>query len=294
MSGRDMTAAPVSERAAGGGLRAFLQTSYLGRLLLIPYRIAVALRNHRTGIGAILRWSVTSREHTNFTYGMTDTSLRYLADTVAIVAGIPVAEAEAYLREPAADAALIAHVVDTTRASPYRYIADARCEFGRRIGWYAIVRAMKPETVVETGIDKGLGAVLLCRALLRNTEEGRPGRYYGTDINPKAGYLLTGPFAGPGRILYGDSIASLKALDRRIDVFVNDSDHSADYEYAEYQAVAAKLSERAIVIGDNAKHTDRLERFARETGRRFLYFAETVADHWYAGEGIGFAWRERG
>lgn len=46
--------------------------------------------------------------------------------------------------------------------------------------WYAIARSIKPKILVETGVDQGMGAVVLCAALAR--------RYYGTDINSDAGY----------------------------------------------------------------------------------------------------------
>lgn len=52
------------------------------------------------------------------------------------------------------------------------------------------MRATKPAVVVETGVDKGLGSCLLSAALTRNSEDEHPGYFYGTDINPKVGYLL--------------------------------------------------------------------------------------------------------
>ena len=52
-------------------------------------------------------------------------------------------------------------------------------------------------------------SVLLCCALLENREEGYEGRFFGTDINPEAGYLLSGIYSGVGKIIYGDSIQSL-------------------------------------------------------------------------------------
>jgi hypothetical protein len=45
-------------------------------------------------------------------------------------------------------------------------------------------------------------------------------------------------------ILYGDSIESLAKLDESIDLFINDSDHSAEYEAREYITVGPRLSER--------------------------------------------------
>jgi predicted O-methyltransferase YrrM len=161
--------------------------------------------------------------------------------------------------------------------------------FGRRVGWYALVRALKPRVVVETGIEKGLGAMVLCAALQRNAEQGHPGRYYGTDIDPSAGMLLCEPYSSIGKILYGDSIESLQALAPPIDLFINDSDHSAEYEAREYRTIAPKLSERAIIVGDNAHVTDELLKFSRENGRHFLFFREEPANHWYLGAGIGLS-----
>ena len=94
--------------------------------------------------------------------------------------------------------------------SPQKEYADLRVDFGRRLGWYAFARTMKPKIIVETGVDKGIGSVLLCSALLKNKEEGFEGRFFGTDINPEAGYLLNGKYAEVGKILYGDSINTFR------------------------------------------------------------------------------------
>ena len=150
---------------------------------------------------------------------------------------------------------------------------------------------MKPRVVIETGVDKGLGASLLCSALQRNVAEGFPGRYYGTDINPHAGRLFTAPYTEFGEILYGDSITTLAALDVQIDLFINDSDHSADYESREYETILPKLSARAIILGDNAHVADALADFSRTRGRQFLFIREEPLDHWYLGAGIGVSFK---
>lgn len=155
-----------------------------------------------------------------------------------------------------------------------------------------MVRAKKPKVVVETGVDKGLGSCVLAAALLKNRAEGHDGHLYGTDIDPEAGFLLNGRYAEVGEVLYGDSIESLIALDETIDVFINDSDHSADYEGREYETISEKLADDAVILGDNAHETDRLFQFAQASGRKFLYFGELPADHWYSGGGIGFAYRD--
>lgn len=237
----------------------------------------------------ILKWGFQSREDTNFTYLLTDTSILYLASTLNVVTNAPVQEIMGYIQEVQTNQALRDHILQKTRESAYKLVADERVEFGRRLGWYALVRIMKPRVVVETGVDKGLGAVLLCAALLRNRTEGHPGQYYGTDIAPKAGYLLDAPYTEVGKVLYGDSIESLTKLEKPIDLFINDSDHSAEYEYREYQTIKDNLGPQAIILGDNSHETDKLAKFSLEAGRRFLYFHEFPSGHWYPGGGIGIS-----
>ena len=140
-------------------------------------------------------------------------------------------------------------------------------------------------------MDKGLGSCVLTAALMRNNQGGSPGYYYGTDINPRAGYLLCGEYAKHGRILYGDSIESLRVLQEPIDLLINDSDHSAEYEMREYETVAPKLSHRAVILGDNSHITDRLRVFAQTSGRKYVFFHEKPRQHWYPGGGIGVAFR---
>lgn len=237
-------------------------------------------------------WSILrTGEFHNFTYELTDASLRYLAETISVVTAKPAHEIVGYIREAMKDEELEAHLrlmmKSRNRSGAGQSVA---MPFGRRLGWYAIARAIKPKVIVETGVERGHGSVLLCSALLHNKIEGFPGRYFGTDINPKAGFLLAGKYADVGKILYGDSIQSLEALTETVDLFINDSDHSDDYEAREYRVIAGKLAADAIILGDNAHETDKLALFASESGRRFLFFKEVPKNHWYPGAGIGIAY----
>jgi len=155
--------------------------------------------------------------------------------------------------------------------------------------WYAITRIIKPKILVETGVDQGVGAVVLCAALARNDAEGHPGRYYGTDINPNAGYFLQPPYAEYGTILYGDSIKSLEGFSEPVDLFINDSDHSEAYEQAEYELIKAKLSPLAILLGDNSHVSSKLAEFSIREGRKFVFLFEEPANHWYRGGGVGIS-----
>jgi hypothetical protein len=273
-------------RALGRGLKARFYP-----VTLFWYRVRYVGRYVGTRAQRAIVWLVSSRESSNFTYDLTPRNERHLAEMLAIVTGQAPEQLMAYIRELHDDAELKRAVSGQVAALGSNSGIDPTARFGRRVGWYALVRAMKPAVVVETGVEKGLGAVVLCAALLRNAQEGRPGRYFGTDIDRGAGALFVAPYNSAGAILYGDSIESLTALDVAVDLFINDSDHSADYEAREYLVIAPKLSEGAVVIGDNAHVTDALLRFSQESDRRFLFFREEPADHWYPGAGIGFSFK---
>ncbi|MEM1269266.1 MAG: class I SAM-dependent methyltransferase [Bacteroidota bacterium] len=267
------------------------RTPVLGPVLMGVYRSSIAARYLARPLRHVPQWLAQSSEYTNFTYDLTATNKRYLAAFVAQATGIPRPTVAQYIAEIDEDAALRAHIVSATQASVERAFSDDTGFLAKRLGWYALARITKPRIVVETGVEKGLGACVMATALSRNAAEGSPGHYYGTDIQPRAGYLFTEPYNKVGEILYGDSIESLRGLDETVDLFINDSDHSAEYEAAEYQTIKSKLSDRAWIIGDNAHVTDNLLNFADANGWAFSFFAEEPANHWYPGGGIGLAWR---
>jgi len=238
----------------------------------------------------IFKWTIQSKEDTNYTYFITDDSKLNIANAVAIATNAPVEQVIQYMEEAEGDIELKDQILKATKASDLTNFSDNEVRYGRRLGWYAAVRVMKAKVVIETGIDKGLGSVLLSSAILRNQAEGHPGRYYGTDINLKAGYLLSGKYKESGEILYGDSIESLKEFKQEIDLFINDSDHSADYEYNEYITIKHLLSKKGIILGDNSHCTDKLAKFSMEEGRHFLFINEVPKNHWYPGAGIGISY----
>ncbi|MBY0430796.1 MAG: class I SAM-dependent methyltransferase [Rhodospirillales bacterium] len=250
-------------------------------------RFRFAMSYYDATLQHILRWVYESVGNDNFTYPLTPRCMQYLAFFVAAVTRKPVDEIRGYLTELDGDQQIRDY---------YRTVFDLKLspispEFnpGRRLGWYAVVRALKPRVVVETGVNAGLGALTLAAAILRNRAEGFPGTYYGTDIWPDAGSLLRDRYAEAGRVLYGDSLQSLAALEETVDLFINDSDHSSEYEAREYRIIEPKLSPGAVILGDNAHATDSLVQFAYATGRQFLFFREEPAEHWYPGGGIGAA-----
>jgi hypothetical protein len=271
--------------------RQFVRSSFIGRVLLVPWRLWCALKTTMKPVWTGIRWAFVSREHYNYTYNLQPMSVEYLVALLSVITGKSQREISGYIHEAEGDQRLKDHIIGETMKSPERHVADAEVRFGRRLGWYALVRALKPRVVVETGVDKGLGSCLLVSALQRNAAEGQPGKLIGIDINPNAGYLIQPPYDQPCQMVYADSLATLAGLKESVDVFIHDSDHSPEFETKEYESVTSKLSPQAVVVSDNAAHTDRLLRWARGTGKEFLYYAEKPAGHWWPGEGIGVAFQ---
>lgn len=274
--------------ALGRKLPAGLRTK-LKKLFRRQFRRSIAMGYYREPLEIIDKWVRLDKETSNFYYKLTPLNRDQLAQVIASVTGESYDRIVGYFDELEGDAELRGHLEKALRGT--RYGEDIEIEYSRRLGWYAFVRVLKPQVVVETGVDHGVGSCVLASALLRNIEEGHEGKYYGTEIRVEAGQLFSGKYASAGKILYDDSITSLRNLEEKIDLFVNDSDHSGDYEYQEYLTVADKLSERAVILGDNAHVTDSLSRFSRESGRKFVFFAEKPAGHWYPGAGIGISYK---
>ncbi|MGC5050452.1 O-methyltransferase [Micromonospora sp. DT48] len=272
-------------------LRRAIARTRLASVAAFPKRLVTVARHDAKVLRTSARWLVASREHHNYTYELTKLSRSHLAWFVSVVCELPVKQVRGYLNEIESDDALREHIRSTIAGAARRGLADQQVRYARRIGWYAIVRARRPKHIVETGVDKGLGSCVLAAALLRNAAEGHPGRVSSIDINPEAGYLArTAPWSEVIDLVIGDSVESITALDRPVDLFLHDSDHSRAYERREFAAVEPKLAPGAMLLTDNVTHTNVLAEHAERTGRRFLAFRETPANHWYPGDGIGVAW----
>lgn len=235
-----------------------------------------------------IRWVPMKTEYSNFYYSITEANRGDLANLISVISNIPATEIENYFEEIENNA----EVNEKLRMfkDSDSNLRDSQLALGRRIGWYALVRALKPKVVVETGVHHGLGALTLISALRKNIEDGFAGHYFGTDISLSAGGLVKGSLGSVGEILYGDSLESLTKLqDKSIDLFINDSDHSVEYEAKEYELLLAKGSESLVILGDNSHATSALREFSRRNERDFIFFKEIPVNHFYPGAGIGFS-----
>lgn len=201
-------------------VREFFKYTAIGRLVLMPARLVkVAGPYAARQLGQMLTWVFTSKEYYNHSYHLTALNQSYLANYISVVSGHDLETIEKYISELATDEALRTVLEQCTRRSRDFHNCDIEPRYGRRLGWYALVRATKPRIVVETGVDRGLGTVVIAAALKRNAAEGFPGVVYATDIIKDCGHLMAKPYQAFSKILIGDSVTLLQALHMPVDIF---------------------------------------------------------------------------
>jgi hypothetical protein len=227
-------------------------------------------------------WLFRSKEFANFTYDLTAANKEYLAWFVAEICCISVNEVHGYFNELETNSQLDSDIKSRLKIYRRGNEIDSRAFFGRRIGWYAIVRATRPSVIVETGTEKGLGSLVLAEALLKNGF----GRLITIDMEPSSGLLIGEKYGGVIERVIDDSLSAISRIDR-IDLFIHDSDHSAEHEAREFDLLSTRLSGGGIVLSDNSHVTTELAKWSFRHGRRFIYFAEEPLNHWYPGAGIG-------
>jgi hypothetical protein len=161
--------------------------------------------------------------------------------------------------------------------------------FGRRLGWYCIVRHARPRLVVETGSHDGLGTALLLRALERNATDGADGTLLSFDIDPDSGWLVPEQLRSRLERHVGDARVTLApALSgRRVGVFVHDSLHTYEHERFELELALAHADAPLYLVSDNAHASTALADVCSERGLAYAHYVETPIDHFYPGAAMG-------
>ena len=141
-------------------------------------RICYASKYYNKKYSQIIKWGFASKEYTTYTYHLTEDNLLNLAQTISVVTHQDCPVILEYFRELESNRELKDHIIQTIKGSDEKKYADLEVRFGRRLGWYAFARIIKPKVIIETGVDKGLGSVVLCAALEKNAEEDYEDKYY--------------------------------------------------------------------------------------------------------------------
>ncbi len=162
--------------------------------------------------------------------------------------------------------------VETLRRDYNRVRSDSPVSFavGRLKVWYVIVRLLRPNLVMETGVHDGLSSALILRALDRNQQ----GSLVSIDL-PSVdlpigiegpGWLVPAGLQSRWILHLGDSRELLPALARQyspVDIFIHDSDHSPEFQRFEYDTVRPFLGRPGLLLTDDA-HPDLFRELAKQ------------------------------
>jgi predicted O-methyltransferase YrrM len=150
---------------------------------------------------------------------------------------------------------------------------------------YFIVRCVKPDIMVETGVAHGVSSWTILNAIYRNGK----GKLYSIDLpdldlrtyNPgnlsrHSGWAVPELLRQHWELQLGSSKDLLPELVRKlgvIDVFFHDSDHSYENMMFEFQAVFNAIKDDGLIISDDVHKNESFRDFVNEkqiAGLQFL------------------------
>lgn len=185
----------------------------------------------------------------------------------------------------------------TSRGTPYAF-GGVKREVAE--GLYALVRELRPERAVETGVCNGASTAVLLTALERNggghldsidfpeytDTPYAPGTFWDGKLGaavPRGkapGWLIPTDLRQRWRLHLGRSQELLPPLLERlgeIDFFLHDSEHSYECQSVEYQLAWRHLRPGGVLASDDITWSPAFTEFAARVGRTPVYLHRKVA-----------------
>jgi predicted O-methyltransferase YrrM len=265
-------------------IRDFIFTTKFLRILIPFIKLLLIFKFNLINIKKSIIWLFKNSEFTNFLYEITPLNRNQMIGTISSISNKSISEVEQYFSELENDIEFKKDLDTKINRLPRSKELPSPIPFGRRVVWYALIRIYKPNVIVETGTDKGIGSLVIQKAIEKNGN----GVLYTLDKDRHSGSMFDESDLKKIKFLIGDSLESIKSI-KDVDLFIHDSDHSAEHERNEYLAVSPKLTQNALVISDNSHVTNVLFQWSKETNKKFIFINETPLDHWYPGAGVGIA-----
>jgi Methyltransferase domain len=165
---------------------------------------------------------------------------------------------------------------------------------------YAVLRRLRPEVAVETGVANGFSTAFSLLALERNgnghlhsidlpREVGRAydeGTFYegegraGIPSGSEPGWLIPPELKQRWTLILGrtqDELPPLLDALGTVDSFMHDSEHSFDCMWFEFNEAWPHLRDGGVLLSDDVNSTEAFPRFAREHDRRPVRLARGMA-----------------
>ena len=249
-------------------------------------RLRIVARYYHPNLRQMLAWVLRSEDTDAFSWDMDRLSKSYMLSAIADITGKSHIEITHYADELKNDVEVQALVSGACR-SDQRRVANIVPKYGRYIGWYAIVRALKPACIVETHVDEDFGTCILSAALARNKKEGAHGAYYGVATHLET--VQKQKSAEFGKSQSTDLCDSIKNVRQQIDLLIIGRSLSPLQKPHCFEDLKIKLADNAIILDNNAYRSSTLLDFALDTGRHVVFIHERPHNHWYQGDGFAVA-----
>ncbi len=146
---------------------------------------------------------------------------------------------------------------------------------------YTIIRARRPDIVIETGMGPGVSTTAILWAMKR---KGRlisidPGIPYGRG-DREIGFII--PSDLKSNLDYVKGVSSIKLEGvlnsmQRLDVFFHDSDHSYENVKFELNSVWPKIRNNPLILVDNYDWSEATKDFAKERNLKLRNLADDLA-----------------
>jgi len=173
-----------------------------------------------------------------------------------------------FLEEPFATSEFLLHLRRCEGA--FRQgIASADLWAKKVLVQYAAVRALKPETVVETGVASGVSSAYVLLALARNQR----GTLHSVEIGDSSylpagkepGWIVPDRLRTRWRLHIGDSAEVLPSLLRElggVDIFIHDSLHTYEHMKFEFEMARPYIRHGGLLLADDAQWNSAFHSFA--------------------------------
>lgn len=147
--------------------------------------------------------------------------------------------------------------------------------FGKWI--YCLVRATKPEVMIETGVAHGYSSWIILNAMHKNGK----GKLYSVDLpnndtnaaynfgktTPQTGWLVPDKLKSQWELHLGDAYQLLPQLIeklKQIDIFFHDSDHSYEHMKFEFNTMYPAVKKEGIIVSDDVHKNASFEEFTKQ------------------------------
>jgi len=178
---------------------------------------------------------------------------------LARVTNTRAAETRRYLNEPATNPWFLDHLRRCETTIGEARVASADIYAKKILIQYAIVRALKPDIVLETGVANGVSTAYLLLALYEN----RKGSLHSIDAGDPSflppskspGWVVPDPLCQRWTLHIGEAKKVLPELLnqlRNVDIFIHDSAHTREHMMFEFEQAYPHLKPGGVLIADDA------------------------------------------